>query len=104
MATPHVHEEAIIAWAKGAAIQCKWPNGEWKDTVSPGWFPNTQYRIKPRAFPKSSLGYSELCGIVNICLADEVIGEGIHTRIARKAADEAVKQYILDQEKTNEAL
>lgn len=44
--TPHKHVELIKAWADGAKIQTK-VAGEWKDTATPLWYTDYEYRIKP---------------------------------------------------------
>ena len=53
---PHKHAEAIHAWAEGYTVQkkvylCCEPkkNGKWVDCdVTPGWYEDHEYRIKPR--------------------------------------------------------
>ncbi len=42
---PHVHAEAIKAWADGAEIETP-QNGKWNVTKDPGWYPNCEYRTK----------------------------------------------------------
>lgn len=51
--TPHIHAEAIKAWADGKPIQFL-HNGAWiryipedGDTAGPGWWPQYSYRAKP---------------------------------------------------------
>ena len=52
MDKPHIHQEEIIAWAKGAAIQCfslTWTR--WKDIAHPDWLEDRRYRVKPEPKP-----------------------------------------------------
>jgi hypothetical protein len=44
---PHKHAELIKAWADGAEIQYNHWGSAWKDSISPTWDKNFQYRIKP---------------------------------------------------------
>ena len=47
--TPHKHHDLIVAWAKGAQIQCQVfgkPN-QWFDIDNPDWLDAYTYRIKP---------------------------------------------------------
>jgi len=44
---PHKHAELIKAWADGAEIQYNHWGSAWKDSTSPTWDKNFQYRIKP---------------------------------------------------------
>ena len=47
--TLHKHHDLIIAWAKGAQIQCQVfgkPN-KWFDIKNPDWLEGCTYRIKP---------------------------------------------------------
>jgi len=41
-----VHHDLIVAWAEGAKIQGL-IYGVWEDLETPGWDPDTEYRIKP---------------------------------------------------------
>ena len=44
----HKHADLIHAWADGAEIQVfKQETKTWQDMVSPYWFVNEEYRIKP---------------------------------------------------------
>ena len=43
----HKHAELIKAWADGAQIQYNHWGSAWKDSTSPTWDKNFQYRIKP---------------------------------------------------------
>ena len=45
----HKHADLIHAWAEGAIIQFKLPDGDWKDCLDnvPLWNPDGNYRIKP---------------------------------------------------------
>jgi len=46
--TPHVHQEAIIAWANGFPIQyLSKKRNYWVCTTSPSWRLDTCYRVKP---------------------------------------------------------
>lgn len=48
----HIHYDAIVAWANGEQIQLfSQAEKKWKDLeslTSPVWFPENQYRIKPK--------------------------------------------------------
>lgn len=97
---PHVHAELIKAWADGAEIEYQsHQDNMWYLAPSPVWHANTLYRVKPeRVYPKSTLGYTALCQIVNDAhnLQNQGTSEGTATIIARLAADAAVKQYIIE--------
>ena len=43
----HKHAELIKAWADGATIQYRHWGSDWKDSRSPTWDVNWEYRIKP---------------------------------------------------------
>jgi hypothetical protein len=43
----HKHAELIHAWADGAEIQYRHWGSAWKDSTSPSWDKNWEYRIKP---------------------------------------------------------
>ena len=47
---PHKHAELIKAWADGAEIEVKKPDG-WEIRFSPKWHPDNEYRIKPEPKP-----------------------------------------------------
>ncbi len=47
MNKPHKHAALIKAWADGAVIQVKDPDGRWRDCLTPGWGTDYEYRIKP---------------------------------------------------------
>lgn len=52
MTTPHKHHDCIVAWAKGAQIQFREPNGvEWIFVSRPQWFESYEYRVKPEPKP-----------------------------------------------------
>lgn len=103
MKTPHVHAEYICAWAAGNKIQRRrqvsngnamQPDIYWYDDENPEWDPDEVYRIKPSpAYPRSTLGYQDLCDIVNET-ANDPSHEGHQTKIARLAADRAVAHFI----------
>ena len=46
----HKHAELIKAWADGAEIEVKKPDG-WEIRFSPKWHPDNEYRIKPEPKP-----------------------------------------------------
>lgn len=46
MKEPHIHAELIKAWADGAEIQTKPPNGVWVDCQEPFWYATSEYRLK----------------------------------------------------------
>ena len=43
----HKHADLIHAWAEGAEIEFKMPDGKWRLTVRPTWHESNEYRIKP---------------------------------------------------------
>lgn len=43
----HKHADLIHAWADGAEIQYRHWGSDWKDSRSPTWDVNWEYRIKP---------------------------------------------------------
>jgi hypothetical protein len=48
----HVHHDLIVAWAKGAKIQCESNQlGIWVDDGHPRWYTNILYRLKPEPKP-----------------------------------------------------
>jgi hypothetical protein len=54
MNKPHKHAEVIKAFADGVEIQYKYGNNwiDWKDRHSPGFFQDTEYRVKPKKVQK----------------------------------------------------
>lgn len=54
---PHKHAELIKAWADGAEIEVKKPDG-WEIRFSPKWHPDNEYRIKPEPNPDLVTYYS----------------------------------------------
>lgn len=46
--TRHKHADLIHAWADGAEIQVKYLDGSWVDELYPCFYPNNEYRIKPK--------------------------------------------------------
>jgi hypothetical protein len=48
----HVHHDLIIAWAKGAEIECKKAIYGWTKVDTPKWQPDCKYRIKPEPCPE----------------------------------------------------
>lgn len=57
MTTPHIHEDAIKAWAEGYEIEAYSPERDtWIPVAEPGWFPDIEYRVKPGVIkPKKSV-------------------------------------------------
>jgi hypothetical protein len=50
--TKHIHYEAIMAWANGAAIEmADHDNGVWFDVPNPSWYDYIEYRIKQAPKP-----------------------------------------------------
>ena len=43
----HKHADLIHAWADGAEIEFKMPDGRWRITARPTWHVSDEYRIKP---------------------------------------------------------
>lgn len=50
----HKHRELIIAWANGAAIECRNDVVDWFETENPSWCLDTEYRVKPETKPDQS--------------------------------------------------
>lgn len=48
MNTPHKHAALIHAWADGAEIERKEPDGTWVKSDCPTWKLHYEYRIKPQ--------------------------------------------------------
>jgi len=48
--TPHKHAEIIKAWADGATIEVKKPDG-WEIRFNPLWYPDDEYRVRPAPIP-----------------------------------------------------
>ena len=51
MPKPLVHAEIIKAWADGYKIQKKGIMERWIDDPCPGWYKDTEYRVKPAPKP-----------------------------------------------------
>lgn len=51
----HKHHDLIIAWAKGAEIECKDSYGEWVPCQRPEWLQWCEYRVKPQKTEKELL-------------------------------------------------
>jgi len=51
MKTPHKHAALIHAWADGAEIEYRKPNGDWVLDDEMGWYEDYYYRIKPEPKP-----------------------------------------------------
>lgn len=45
--SPHKHAEIIKAWADGADIEVRIPEGSWALAELPSWHEHYEYRIKP---------------------------------------------------------
>ena len=48
---PHKHAKEIKAWADGAEIEYLTSSATWRTSETPGWYENTEYRIKPQPKP-----------------------------------------------------
>lgn len=59
---PHLHREAIIAWADGARIQSRYKDGPWIDCNHiPEWQFDHEYRAKPKPeYPTTMMSCNEL--------------------------------------------
>lgn len=58
--TPHRHAELIKAWADGALIEWRNPEGtrkEWQEAASPAWRHDLEYRVKPEPVVEEFYGY-----------------------------------------------
>ena len=63
--TPHKHQALIIQWANGEKIQYRKPNEQaWKDSDTPAWVEDYEYRVKPcevmKAYPVTKMTYAEM--------------------------------------------
>jgi len=45
-----VHQEVRAAWGLGEQIQSRYKNHPWADVDEPLWFPEVQYRVKPKGY------------------------------------------------------
>jgi len=53
----HPHHDIIVAWSKGAEIECyAVSTGKWVTSPDPLWNKTSQYRVKPKEEPKYSIG------------------------------------------------
>ena len=62
--TKHIHYEAIMAWANGAAIEMQdILSGDWYATDNPSWYEQLTYRVKQE--PKPDIVHEVLivCGM-----------------------------------------
>lgn len=107
MNKPRQHAALIKAWADGAEIEYLNRADIWESTNDPIWNPETKYRIKPeKEYPKSNLSYSDLCNIRTKAHKEYKeyvsigVGEGWDTFLAQIVANEAVKRFIQDGEKS----
>lgn len=59
---PHLHREAIKAWADGERIQCRYKDGPWTDCIHiPEWQFDHEYRAKPKPdYPTTQMTGNEL--------------------------------------------
>ena len=51
MKTPHKHAELIKAWADGTEIELLQSPDSWTKASNPGWYEDSEYRIKPEPKP-----------------------------------------------------
>lgn len=51
MKTPRPHADLIKAWADGAEIEYRKPNGDWVPDDEMGWYEDKYYRIKSEPKP-----------------------------------------------------
>jgi hypothetical protein len=69
----HKHYDCIVAWANGAKIQARFPNGEWQDFCYPSWDgKDIEYRIKPE--PKPDVVKYLICGLKSWVEVDDQVG------------------------------
>ncbi len=47
MSKPHKWAKEIKAWAEGAEIEVLCNDG-WREAISPSWYEDSEYRIKPQ--------------------------------------------------------
>lgn len=70
--TRHKHAALIHAWADGAEIQVKYLDGSWVDELYPCFYPNNEYRIKPRTVKREgwinlwSIKDARTCGVIGV--------------------------------------
>lgn len=89
----HVHAEVMKIWLDDMSTPIEWREFDkegWMDvgaTNEPAWYPQYQYRVKPKEYPKSTL--------------DDDYLENVYARAPnsfklsiRAVADEAIKHFI----------
>jgi hypothetical protein len=90
----HKHYDMIVAWADGAKIQARFPNGEWQDFCYPIWDgKDIEYRIKPEPKPDVVV-YSRVVGKFLIGCG----GIEIQQLILRPQVDNPNIKYTFDGE------
>lgn len=100
---PHAHAEVIKAWADGAEIEVQTPSSpttftDWHRVTYPTWDSGYRYRVKPREFPKSSKDGAYWWEVYRAAVSAVRESVSPHMICVKVVADEAIKQYILDQE------
>lgn len=70
----HKHYDCIVAWANGAKIEARFPNGEWQDFCYPSWDgKDIEYRIKPMPKPDVvKIFYLESNPILGLRFSEEI--------------------------------
>lgn len=91
MNKPHIHAEAIKAWADGAVIQFQnSPDGNWFDVEGePTWHKSLGYRIKPEPkYPETRMTGEELR---ELYMRDQGIPQQSHIVVANAAIRRAIQ-------------
>ena len=69
--TRHKHADLIHAWAEGAEIQTFY-NGKWEYEPNPCFYPDKEYRIKPRTVKREgwiniwSINQARTYGVIGV--------------------------------------
>jgi hypothetical protein len=93
---PHVHAEAIKAWADGAEIEFLLiSTSKWATTIYPSWSEEYKYRVKPDlTYPETTLTGEVLHGKFHD-YEDSVKASHVHV------ANEVIKHFIVSGDMDN---
>jgi hypothetical protein len=70
MNKPHIHADAIKAWADGAEIECRQlSGGNWLPVYDPAWSKVSEYRVRPEPKPDVVMyGYACTKGVWRVSI------------------------------------
>lgn len=89
MSIPEKHRAVAHAWVDGAAIEWRdaTKSGAWTEIADPNWYPNVEYRVKPKPKVKKWRWVVHYSGRVEIStgyLSEEEIGrDGLLTPVQK---------------------